>query len=81
MGKSHSLHFESESLTINGILQVVEMDEKEARFKLEGSTLCVKGSGLNIVKLDKEQGNVLLQVKTLTSVTYKQTIGIKGLFR
>lgn len=81
MDKSHSLHFQDGALTVTGVVQVVEVDEREARFKLDGSTLCIKGSGLNIVKLDKDQGTLLLQVKTLTSATYKQTVGIKGLFR
>lgn len=81
MDKSHSLHFQDGTLTVTGVVQVVEVDEHDARFKLESSTLCIKGNGLNIVKLDKDQGNVLLQVKTLNSATYKQTVGIKGLFR
>lgn len=81
MDKSHSLHFQDSTLTVTGVTQVVEVDEQEARLKLDSSTLCIKGSGLNIVKLDKDQGTLLLQVKTLTSATYKQTVGIKGLFR
>lgn len=81
MGKSHSLHFQDGTLTVTGVVQVVEVDEHDARLKLDGSTLCIKGNGLNIVKLDKDQGTLVLQVKTLNSATYKQTVGIKGLFR
>ena len=81
MQKTHSLHWENNVLEINGVVQVVEVDEKEGQFKLESSTLIVKGSGLNIVKLDKDQGVVVLEVKTITSIGYKQGVSLKGLFR
>ena len=81
MEKSHSLCFANNTLTINGVVQVVEVDEKEGHFKLDKCTLVVKGTGINIAKLDKEQGVVLLEVKTLQSIAYKQTPTLKGLFR
>ncbi len=81
MEKSHSLCFENDLLTIKGVLQVVEVDEREGQFKLPNATLVVKGSGLNIVKLDKEQGVVVLEVKTLSVLNYKQGVSLKGLFR
>ena len=81
--KLHSLNFDNHLLTVKGIEQVVEISEKEAQFKLADSTLTVKGSGLNVTKLDKEQGVVVMEVGTLTSLTYRAHAlsGIKGLFR
>ena len=81
MEKSHSLCFANNTLTINGVVQVVEVDEKEAHFKLEKCSLVIKGAGINIAKLDKDQGVVVLEVKSLASVVYKQTPTLKGLFR
>ena len=81
MEKSHSLCFANDTLTINGVVQVVEVDEKEAHFKLEKCTLVIKGAGLNIAKLDKGQGVVILEVKSIANIVYKQTSMLKGLFR
>ncbi|MBQ4273310.1 MAG: hypothetical protein IJB95_06675 [Clostridia bacterium] len=81
MEKSHSLCFTNNTLTINGVVQVVEVDEKEGHFKLEKCTLIIKGAGINIAKLDKDQGVVVLELKTLSSIAYKQTPTLKGLFR
>ena len=81
--KLHSLTFENHLLTINGIEQVVAISEKEANFKLSDNSLTVKGSGLNVTKLDKEQGVVVLEVGALSSITYRANAlgGLKGLFR
>ena len=78
----HSLVYDNNTLTVRGIEQVVEISEKEAQFKLSNNTLWVRGSGLNVTKLDKEQGVVVLEVKSISSLTYRQNgLGIKGLFR
>ena len=78
----HSFSFDNNVLTVKGVQQVVEISEKEAILKLEKNTLTVKGSGINVTKLDKEQGVVVLEVATLSSLTYRQSgINIKGLFR
>ena len=81
--KVHSLIFDNHTLTIKGIEQVVSISEKEAQFKLSDNSLTVKGSGLNVTKLDKEQGVVALDVSQLASITYRAHAlsGIKGLFR
>ena len=81
--KKHSLTFDNNLLTVRGIEQVVAISEKEAAFKLSNDSMTVKGSGLNVVKLDKEQGVVALEVGQLSSITYraKALSGIKGLFR
>ena len=83
MEKVHSLNFENNTLTIKGVEQVIEISEKEAVFKLGDSTLTVKGSGINVVKLDKDQGVVALEVGALSQLTYRAHAlsGIKGLFR
>ena len=80
--KQHSLVYDNNTLTIRGIKQVVEISEKEGQFKLSDNTLVVRGSGLNVTKLDKEQGVVTLEVNSLTSLTYRQSgMNLKGLFR
>ena len=81
--KVHSLTFDNHMLTIKGIEQVVAISDKEAVFKLSDNTLTVKGSGLNVTKLDKEQGVVVMEVGQLASMTYRAHAlsGIKGLFR
>lgn len=81
--KVHSLIFDNNTLTIKGVEQVVQISEKEAAFKLADQTLTVKGSGLNVTKLDKEQGVVALEVSAIQSITYRANAlaGIKGLFR
>ena len=80
--KQHSFSFDNNVLTVRGVAQVVEISEKEAIFKLENNTLTVKGSGLNVVKLDREQGDVVLETSTLASLVYRQSgLSFKGLFR
>ena len=81
--KTHSLIFDNKTLTVKGVVQVVAISDKEAQFKLADNALTVKGSGLNVIKLDKEQGVVVLEVEQLTSITYRANAfsGIKGLFR
>ena len=81
--KVHSLIFDNHSLTVKGVEQVVAINDKEATFKLSANTLAVKGNGLNVTKLDKEQGVVVLEVSSITSITYRASAlsGIKGLFR
>lgn len=77
----HSFSFDNGVLTIRGIKQVVEISDKQAQFKLDGNTLTVRGSGLNVCKLDREQGVVLLEVKSLSALSYRQIGTFKGLFR
>ena len=81
--KIHSLIFDNHTLTVKGVEQVVAISDKEAVFKLSDNTLTVKGAGLNVTKLDKEQGVVTLDVNQITSITYRAHAlsGIKGLFR
>ena len=81
--KVHSLIFDNKMLTVKGIEQVVAISDKEAQFKLSDNSLTVKGSGLNVTKLDKEQGVVVLEVGSLASITYRAHAlgGLKGLFR
>ncbi|MCH5157292.1 MAG: hypothetical protein J1G02_05410 [Clostridiales bacterium] len=80
--EKHSFSFDNNIFTVKGVKQVMEISEKQASFKLENNTLTVKGSGLNVIKLDKEQGVVVLEVSSLTSLGYRQSgVSIKGLFR
>lgn len=80
--KAHSLSFANNLLVVNGVVQVVEISEKEAQLKLSKGMLIVKGVGLNVVKLDREQGIVQLETQGVQSLTYRQQgEGLKGLFR
>ena len=82
MPKGHSFCYDNNVLTVKGVAQVLEISEKQAIFKLESNTLTVKGSGLNVTKLDREQGVVVLDVSTLAGITYRQSgVNLKGLFR
>ena len=80
--KQHSFNFDNNVLTVKGVAQVVEISEKQASLKLTNDTMTVKGNGLNIVKLDKEQGVVALEVSALSSISFRQSgVSLKGLFR
>lgn len=80
--KAHSLSYANNVLVVNGVTQVVEISEKEAQLKLSKGTLTVKGTNLNVVKLDREQGIVQLETQGVQSLTYRQSgAGLKGLFR
>lgn len=78
----HSFNFDNGILTVRGIVRVVELAEKQAVFKLQDNTLAIRGSGLNVTKLDKEQGVVVMEVKSLSSLVYRQNgLSFKGLFK
>lgn len=78
----HSLNFDGSALTVRGVRQVSEIDDKQAVFKLDKNVLTVRGGGLNVVKLDKEQGVVVIEAGSISSIGYRQSgISIKGLFR
>lgn len=78
----HSLSYSNGVITVNGVVKVVSVSEKEAQFKLSESLLFIKGSGLNVTKLDREQGLVQLEAGNVQSFTYRQGgLSFKGLFR
>ncbi len=79
---SRYLLLDNNLLTVKGVKQVVELGERQAVFKLEGNTLTVRGNGLNAVRLDREQGVVVLEAPTVSSIGYRQGgIGLKGLLK
>ena len=81
--KPHSLTYQDNLLTVTGVSQVVEVSESLAQLKLADQTLTVRGTGLNIVKLDKAQGVVQLETQRVSQLTYRQGggSGLKGLFK
>lgn len=80
--QAYSLCCENNVLTVRGVKQVVEISEKEAQLKLHDNTLSIRGGGLNVVKLDKEQGVVVMEYGSLSSLTFRQGgMTLKGLFR
>ncbi len=81
--ESHSLNYCNNLLTIHGVQQVVEASAKEVQLRLSDCTLTIHGTGLNVVKLDREQGVVQLETQSLQSLTYRKGSagGFKGLFK
>lgn len=80
--KQHSLNFCNNVLTVNGVVQVVEISEREAQLKLSHNVLVVRGTGLNVVKLDREQGVLQLETQSIAQIAYKQgALNLKGLFK
>lgn len=80
--RPHSLNYQGNLLTICGVAQVVEVSATTAQFKLNGCTLVLRGTGLNIVKLDKAEGIVQLETQHVQQITYRQGgTGLKGLFK
>ena len=78
----YSLCAENNVLTVRGVKQVVEISEKEAQLKLFDNTLNIRGNGLNVIKLDKEQGVVVMEYVSPTSLAFRQGgMTLKGLFR
>ncbi len=78
----HSLIYAEGTLTVKGIRQVVEIDERQAVFKLEQKTLTLRGSGFNVVRLDREQGVAVLETTGVATITYRASgLSVKGLFR
>lgn len=77
----YSLHIENNVLTVKGVDKVIEITEREAQLKLASTTLAVKGEGINITRLDNEQGTVSLQYSKLSSLLFKSAASLKGLFR
>ena len=80
--KQHSLNLCNNVLTVNGVVQVVEISEREAQLKLSHNVLVVRGTGLNVAKLDREQGVLQLETQSISQISYKQgALNLKGLFK
>lgn len=81
--RAHTLSYGSNLLTVCGVVSVVEISEREAQLKLSHSTLSIKGGGLNVVKLDREQGTVTLEVQSISQISYRAFAlgGLKGIFK
>ncbi|MCM1195245.1 MAG: hypothetical protein NC332_04850 [Firmicutes bacterium] len=78
----HYLCCDNGILTIKGVTKALEITEREAQFKLAYDTVIIKGVALNVTRLDKEQGVVVMEYASLTSVAFRQNgMSIKGLFR
>lgn len=80
MAEKQSFAYDGKTINIVGVVRVVQISEKECVFRLDGQTLAVKGDGLNVVRLDKERGEVALETDKLSSVTYRDGATLKGLF-
>ena len=78
----YSFTCENNTLTVKGVSKVIEITEKEAQLQLHSDTLLVKGSGINLTRLDKEQGVVAMDYSRLSSLSFRQSgVNLKGLFR
>lgn len=80
MAEKQSFVYDGKTINIGGVVKVVQISEKECVFRLDGQTLAVKGDGLNVVRLDKERGEVALETDKLSSVNYRGGATLKGLF-
>lgn len=80
MAEKQSFAYDGKTINIVGVVRVVQISEKECVFRLDGQTLAVKGDGLNVVRFDKERGEVALETDKLSSVTYRGGATLKGLF-
>ena len=80
MAEKQSFAYDGKTINIVGVVRVVQISEKECVFRLDGQTLAVKGDGLNVVRLDKERGEVALETDKLSSGTYRGGATLKGLF-
>ena len=69
----HSLSVQNNILTVNGVEKVAEIWDRQAQLILAQNTLYGKGTGLNVVKLDREQEVGHMETKSLQSLTYRQT--------
>lgn len=80
--RSHSLNYCNNILSVCGVVSVLEISEREAQLKLSRATLCIKGSGLNVIKLDREQGTLQLETQSVSQMVYRQNgLGLKGIFK
>ncbi len=61
------------TLTLEGLIDVALYDEKEIQARTNKGILDIKGSGLNIERLDKE-GHVLAISGTIDSLIYKHSM-------
>jgi hypothetical protein len=65
--KQHSLLVEDNKIQILGIISIKQSDEKVLSVKLTDRTLTITGDGLNITKLDLEEGKLCADGKTQTT--------------
>ena len=73
---NHKLNFDGKTLGIEGVSKVVEISDKECLFKLADKTLAVKGSGLNVVRLDRTEGVVVLETEQFERIVWMKLLGV-----
>ena len=78
----HTMCYGDGKITVMGVTKVVQISERECVFRLDGQTLTLRGTGLTVTKLDRDNGTVALDVEQLSSVAYRNSFGggLKGLF-
>lgn len=76
----HEFSYDGKTISVAGVVKVVQISEKECMFKLDGTTLTIKGDGLNVTRLDKERGEVVMESDKLHSAVYRGGASLKGLF-
>jgi sporulation protein YabP len=59
VNKAHTLNIDSK-ITVTGVLNVEEYDDKHIVLKLANKLIIIDGSGFNIEKLDIKEGNVVV---------------------
>ncbi len=81
MATKHSVTYCDNIITFNGVTSVSALTEREAVLRLDGQTVTVRGSGLNVTSIDKDKGVAVIEVEKLVSVTYKDGFSLKGLLK
>lgn len=76
----HEFNYDGKTISVAGVVKVVQISEKECVFKLDGTTLTIRGDGLNVTRLDKERGEVVMESDKLHSAVYRGGASLKGLF-
>ena len=61
------------SVILEGLIDVAMYDEKEVHARTNKGILCIKGTSLNIDRLDKE-AHFLVLTGTIDSMTYKNSL-------
>lgn len=82
VNKKHTLFIEDcTKLSINGIVNVESISDKEVEIKLPNGSLTIKGSNLNANKLSIEDGTIIIDCEAISSVNYSKGNAPKEKFK
>lgn len=80
----HSLNIDSAgNITLSGVTEVISLTDGEAIIDTDKGRLVIKGKGLSLSKLDREQGKMSMSSEFVGSLVYgagKKPFNLKTLF-